>query len=460
MDLKMLKIIAIFLAFWISALACTFSPRATTAPATDTIATLVAGTVQAVATQVSTKTAQARAAATDISASPTVPAPVRNAAQVVYTDGNNNLWIWEEGGASKQLVNSGNVHEAHISSDRSLIVFTRMEEPNHYSLWVIHSDGRDVHSLISSSEFEAMPSVPEKISEAPAQVQWLPGSHTILFNTRPLFEGPGAMLNNDLWQLNADNGLHTNLLPYKLGGSFVISPDCKQLAIATSDTISLINSDGSNRRSAVLKYTPIMTYSEYAYYVEPIWSNDSKSLRVVIPAPASLENPTQPSTIWNIPLDGSQADKIGSVVTVPLVWAKLSSDVKKILYLGPFGNLSQKQNELYTAWADGSGVSVYQGGQLKPEGWAPDSSHFVFTDQDKKVTYIQQAGSDSAPLANGKAVEKLQWMDASRFIYLIPVDSGWELRMGMIGGDDILIAKLPTGAGNGYPSFESNLNVP
>ena len=468
MNIKRIKIDSALFLLGFSMLACSFGGRATAAPAGDAVATSVAATVNALAAQTKPPSPPQKTSLPTVkpvvpTGQPTaasIPPPVAAVLRVVYTDGNHNLWLWKEGGAPLELVKTGNVQDAHISSDGSLVVFTRLEETIHYSLWVTGLDGKEPRILVNSSDFEAMPSVPEKVSVAPLQVQWLPGSHTLLFNTHPLFDGPGFMVNNDLWQLNADSGERRNLLQHDQGGVFVISPDGKQLAIITSNTIGLINSDGSNPRSAVFKYTPVSTYSEYVYNAEARWSPDSNSLRVVIPPAESLSNPGQASDIWNIPLDGSAASRLGGVVTAPLAWAALSPDLQKVAYLAPFGDASQNQRELRAAGVDGSVAVVFQKGQLAHESWAPDSSHIIFTDQEKNITYIQAAGGDKVALADGKVVDRLQWVDDARFLYLVTAPSGWDLHLGTLDGGRTLIASLPGGDGYGFPTFESNLKVP
>jgi len=461
----------LFFLILLLSMACSFGPRSAVSPEPDEVATFVAATVQAMvkpqpqpvgvnptapAPTGLPSVAPTTAAKPASAETPSSPVPLLAA----YTDSNRNLWAWKEDGVPVQLVNSGDVIDVCVSPDGQLIAFTKITDPSHSSLMVIHPDGTDLRTLVSSSNFESMPNDPNAIAISPAKIRFLPGSHSLLFNTRPEFEGPGMALNNDLWTLNADNGEWKNLLPRGQGGSFIISPNGNQIAIVTPDSISLINVDGSNPRKAILKYTPVATYSEYAYYAEPRWAADSNSLKVVIPASASLENTNQPSIIWNIPSDGSAAVEIGSIVTAPLVWAILSPDLQKVMYISRVGDPNQNQGELRVANSDGTGSTVYQTGQLSLEGWSPDSKQIVYTDTSAKTSYISQAVGSSVSIKGGVLVNSPLWLDASRFIALIKVGSGWEIHLATIEGESQLIASLPGGDGTGWPVIGTNRIIP
>ena len=65
--------------------------------------------------------------------------------------------------------------------------------------------------------------------------RWMPGSHTLLFNTRLDFEeGLGLYLSDDLHALDVDSGTNQPLLPPGEGGDFYLSPDGSQVALVTS----------------------------------------------------------------------------------------------------------------------------------------------------------------------------------------------------------------------------------
>jgi hypothetical protein len=106
------------------------------------------------------------------------------------------------------------------------------------------------------------------------------------------------------------------LLPHGQGGEFIYSPNGQEIAISTATSISLVHTDGTNRRE-VLTYPMVATYSEYSFYAMPIWAADSSSLRVAIPPADPLGEPRQPTTLWTIPSMEISPLKNGSIMAAP-----------------------------------------------------------------------------------------------------------------------------------------------
>jgi hypothetical protein len=205
---------------------------------------------------------------------------------------------------------------------------------------VIRFDGSGERELVSSDQFLTLKNNVNAISAEPYIFSWVPNSHTLAFNTSPIFDGPGMMINNDLHLVDADSGVLTTLLTAGNGGVFYYSPDGTQIALVHPENISLINADGSNRRNNALVYDPILTYSEFQYYAEPQWAPDSSFLRVAIPPQDTLGNSTEPTTIWHIPTDGSSAGVAGHVFTSALSSVTFSPDLAWIAYLDYFSDRS------------------------------------------------------------------------------------------------------------------------
>ena len=156
---------------------------------------------------------------------------------------------------------------------------------------------------------------PSAVAVTPYQFEWVPGTHLLAFNTQQIFQGPGLSFLDDFHLVDADSlELKFVLLP-GWGGSFTLSPDGKKVALATPNNISTANLDGTNY-TQVMTYTPVITYGDYRFYASPVWSADSQELRVAIPPADPLAEPAQPTTIWLIPADGSNAVQTGSVDAV------------------------------------------------------------------------------------------------------------------------------------------------
>jgi hypothetical protein len=132
----------------------------------------------------------------------------------------------------------------------------------------------------------------DALGAAPVQLEWVPGTHTLAFNTYPYFEGPGFFPHDDLWLVDADTGTLLPFLDIGTGGMFAYSPNGSRLAVSSFQSVSLMDGNGGNRRDDVLIYEPVMTYSEFLYYVTPQWS----------PMAAFYEQLFPPETRWpNLP---------------------------------------------------------------------------------------------------------------------------------------------------------------
>jgi hypothetical protein len=106
----------------------------------------------------------------------------------------------------------------------------------------------------------------------------------------------------------------------------------------------------------------VITYSEYRYYAEPVWAQDSSELRLALPPADPLAEARQPTAIWRIPANGEAAQQIGSVPAAPFFMQPVvfSPDFSHLLYLAETGEPAQNLSELYIANGDGQGAWVYQ----------------------------------------------------------------------------------------------------
>ncbi len=411
----------------------------------DQIGTIVAQTVEAK----SLPTSNQDPTATDtVIASTQIPQPTQADAstlRVAYLDGSRNLWLWTEAGNSIPLDQSGEVTSSKISPDGSMVMFLRSPDYVHYSLWVVNTDGSGLRELVSQSQFNEILTNPGIIGLSPAdmeyasavspyQIDWIPGENNIVYNTSPKYEGPGLKIHNDLWKVNPQTGERTLLLMAGEGGNFYYSPDGQQVALVTSEEISLINADLSNRRDAVLKFKPVITYSEYQYYPTPTWSPDSTHLLVDIPPEDPMKQPPEPTSIYRIPVDGNQATLLSSKNTNFLEEINFSPDTAKMAYLTREGPAENDLQALHIANIDGSGDTIHETGNLRFAGWSPDSSHFILTMPDGGNPRIGQVGNSSQPIQDISTAHNMQWVDAERFLFLGKNDQNWQLRLGYLDG--------------------------
>jgi len=374
--------------------------------------------------------------------------------RIVYTDAGRNLWIWLADGSTRQLVKTGDVNEGRISADGSLLVYIRTKDFKKFSVWAINPDGSNQRELITEDTMNGMKNNDDAIGAQPYVMDWIPGTHSLAFVTAPVFDGPGIQVNDDLWEINGDTGQLTELLQPGQGGVFYYSPDGKQIALVTPKTISLINADGSNRRDAVLQFTAVNTYSEFLYYPTPKWAPDSSLLHVAIPPNDALATatPLHKTTLYEIPTNGSRASKIGTVTTAPLLAPEFSPDASRMIYVKQSGDATDNQRELHISDPTGSGDTVYRTAQLDFNGWAPDSSHFIFTEGNN--TRLGQIGVDSVPLlSDTHSATAVDWLNNGQILFLHRITNGWQIKLGTPGGTSQVLISLPGNPDNFMPTY-------
>lgn len=82
--------------------------------------------------------------------------------------------------------------------------------------------------------------------------EFIPGTHTVLFNSEVLALDPGGIHVEhplDLWSLDLDSGELTEIYPYDEGGQFHIAPGGSTLVLMNYDRIWQADLDGTNERT-------------------------------------------------------------------------------------------------------------------------------------------------------------------------------------------------------------------
>jgi Tol biopolymer transport system component len=311
----------------------------------------------------------------------------------------------------------------------------------HEELWVIGTDGSGERRLVSVDNLSAID--PQAMAVVPATFEWIPGTHLLAFNTRQVVEGPGSIMYEDLHLANADSGQIQTLLAPGHGGQFFPAPDGRQIAVTSPNSLSLVNVDGTNLRQDVLDYAPITTYSEYRYYAQPVWQANSSSLLIAIPPQDPLAIPLPPTSLWQVPIDGTKAKQIGKIATGPFFGMDVfySPDRSHILFLDSSGNPDENLKALHIARQDGSQDAVYTTATaLTIHGWAPDSQHFTFSLGSPGVLQLGQIGGKfQAVLDTSSNLVDFSWIDDERFIYVLSGADGYEIHLGNLQGQDVLL---------------------
>jgi len=365
---------------------------------------------------------------------------------IVYVGSDRNLWVWQETGATRQLTQSGDVDDSAVSDDAAWIAFTRTADYVRYGLWLIRNDGSEQKVIMDAADFDALPRAADAVTVMPASFDWVPGSHILAFNTRPAFEGPGLALNDDLWLVNADDGSKHQLFEPGSGGQFFFSPDGEQVALVQPESISLANVDGSDRREGVLEYSSVITYSEYEYYAEPLWAADSSHLLVVVPQSDAIGHPDEPSTIWDIPVDGSPASQVGSFRTAPFTEPVLAPDLNHLVYQTQEGDEADDRRTLHLASLDGSEDRVLvEEIYLQFRAWSPDSNHLLYSYGENSKLMVGRAETGFEAAGDWRNVYQVRWVDANRFLFVEQSGGNIRLWLQSITGEHTQVASFSEG---------------
>lgn len=374
--------------------------------------------------------------------------------RIVMVDTNNNLLTWEDGGALNTIVNTGDVSNAIISEDGEWIVFTRTSADwVDISLWAVRFDGSEQHVLINHSQFMAMPVHPsitntdEIVTIAPYMIKFIPGTHTAAFNTSPQFMGPGFMDNKDFYFINVETADRQMILEAGKAGQYYFSPDGLKIALVYPTKIDLINTDGSKYLPAVLTYPSILTYSEYEYHPEPVWSADGTYLRVSIPPQDPLGTPDSPTAIYSIPADGSPAALIHSVVVSPLSYVHIAPDLNHIAYKINIGDPANNQYSLQLADLTGTPPWQVDSGTIHFLNWGPDSSCFSYIDWNLDGIYIYDLNANIITFVEKSPAYNLSWVTSEIFLYIHTDGTSQILCTGSLTAPGEMIANLGSSAG-------------
>jgi Tol biopolymer transport system component len=379
--------------------------------------------------------------------------------RLAIVDSDHNLNTWQDGGSLNLIVNTGDVSEAVLSPDGEWIVYKRTSSDGiDISLWAIRFDGSEDKALVSHAGFIAMPLHPEItdsstiLTVAPYMIDFIPGTHTVVFNTYPQFEGPGFFDNKDLWYVNVETAERRSFLSPGQAGHFYFSPDGNQMALVTPNQIDLLNTDGSNRRFAVLSYDFVYTYSENAYHAMPVWSTDSSFLRVVIPPQDPLGDATAPVKIYHLPTDGSPATLLTTVVVAPLQHPILAPDANHFAFEEQVGDPADNLYALNFSDLSGSTPTEFTTGSLEFDSWAPDSSHFLFFKWDPRTAFIGQVGVAGVIGLDADPTLNFSWVSTNSFLFITQSGTNYQLRMGTLSTASVEIANL--GSGLGTPTYD------
>ncbi len=385
---------------------------------------------------------------TSPSPSPTITAtpPPATALRVVYVDSSRNLWVWDEGKKPVLLANTGDMDRVRLSQDGSRVAVTRTTDLVHSSLWVVNTDGSGGYQLMSEGQITTAGFVDGAYTILPYQMVWIPGTHILALSTRPIFTGLEYVLNRDLITFNTDTGKRSVIFKPGQGGLFFFSPDGSLMALVKPDRIELGNPDGSNLRSVLVDPRPNAKKSDFTFSSWPFWAKDSSHMLVSLPETFTDETQPIQVAIWDIPVDGSKARQVRSISITPRSNPIFSPDLKRVAFINPLpGGSPINYGELRIALIGASATTLHTSGQVNFETWSPDSTHFVFRQEQSGSAFMGDINATSKPLTDMPDAENIHWVNDNRVIFMNKNGQTWELRVGPPTGESTIFASFPVG---------------
>ena len=465
----MRKLIALG-ALALAALACNLgSAPPTNAP--DSLATSAAATLTALAPTTATQpaepsgTAPAEPAATDTppaEASPTaggptetaIPAtPAPNACGIAYAD-SGSLYCLDSGGSPQVLATGASLFNPRLSTDGLLVAYQVVVSEGVTELWVANSDPAAGAPHLLAGNAQTPNADPANIN-SPNNVQWLPGTHTLVFDTRFMPTGgpfgPGEYISADLWTVYADTSAVSTLLPAGGAGFFAASPNGHTIAVSRGTGLDLVEVDGSNLRQNVVTFPSIITYSEYTFKPRPQWSADGSFFTIAIPSADPLAADSS-LAIKRVAVDGAVTllgFQPGNAVFGGSIRPQIAPDGQHLVYSAGKPDNTGDILHMLTLLGDAVGDNSFDT-QVQPIGWgwAPDSQHYIYTISPPNGAAALLMGlTDPSPqvlISNLDAIRDMRWLDGSSFIFIGKVGgSDWSLyRQALDAAPQLLVASL------------------
>lgn len=353
------------------------------------------------------------------------------------------VWVWREDTQSATEIASGDqIYNLRISDDGQVVVYYRSifiegSERPFGELWAVNTDGSNARLLHDTSSLDYLNPDPAFAAVEPYQMDFLPGTHTLLMATRLGFQGPGLAPLNDLHQIDVDSGSMTTIHAPGQGGRYVLSPDGSRMVFSSPSEV-WIALDGFANLQNVLTYANVITYSEYEFHAIPFWAEDGSRLRVVIPPADPLAEFPNTNRVYEFAPDGSPAYEIAQISSSPLFGdpTTFSPNLRYTAYTRNIGALEDNLFGLY-AYDFDTGVETYlDEGISFIIGWTPDGTRLLYSRGPDNVTYIVAPGGSptQVPLANTEFAPQLFWLDNNGFVYTAGGFDNWQVRLGSLDG--------------------------
>lgn len=352
------------------------------------------------------------------------PPPSEGRAIVSYTrDG--DVFVWDEAtGQSKTIFAAGDVTRVAISDDGRVVAIVRQSEAG-AALWAVDWNGRNPRELVSAKTFrgrlEAFPSESYAIGSGIGELEWIPGTHRLVYNWTIQGGTGDYWASPDIYLLDADtlsdNALARDVVTDSVKQLDIVpSPDGQQLAFITSSALSFLNVDGSNRRDHVLTYSPVGASSPPMLMSTGVWTQDASAFLIT----GSLEMDVELNfgfSIWRVPVDGSSPEALTPILKGRPDSVTFSPDGQHVTFL------QNTEGSLIAPLAENVGPLTatykFESNRYANLHWSPAGD--VFT---RDLMQLCSSASQDSEICETPfnthmdGVVAVQWLDGMRVLFL------------------------------------------
>ena len=390
-----------------------------------------------------------------------IPAPLPSDLLLAYV-AEDQLWIWNNNNL-ELLLEQPNISVPVLSDDGQWLLFRQRHISDFPSeeVWVIRTDGTELHRLLASDDLKALTS--EEAFLLIDDIRWLPNRHELLFNTEKRIEGPpGSLPSLDLYSLNL-SGQITRLVDPGQGGAFIPSPTGTHVALVTNSRITTLNLKSGEQRT-LFEFKPVGIPSDSGLPTpEVIWDPEGRFVMTSI-LPQNVYYPEkyagETTQVWRLFVNGQVELVTELQLVAPFTGIVFSPNLQYFFYLDHscldgMGMLyvrnlaSGEEDPLNCVW------NVPQ--------WLPDSEHFLY-----QLDGLWQVGNlmdnTNRPLdvlnlpsdATVRALPELTWINREYFLVFLRSEDLCTLNVATLQG---VVAEIASTPADVCPwMFDVNLN--
>ncbi len=364
---------------------------------------------------------------------------------VVYVE-KWSVWLKEEFSEPRRLTSSAIVRYVYLSDDGKKIAYVSYSNASTTaSIGAINSDGSGNHIALSAQTIAALfPYQGPDTYTTVDKIKFIPGTHTILFNTKHVRGAFGAFRNDDLFRLDLDTDSFSTLFVAGSGGDPYPSPDGSRLAVSSKRSISLVNMDGSHPHPNLITFPQIQppisygnTENVFEYAPPIVWRPDSRLMGVLIPSPdQTIPSPT--AAVYRIdPASGSIVSKDtlnGKFLFYP---ASISPDLIHVGYM-PWESDTTPNETAYVYDLDHKTRAPFPVGSFL---WSKNGDRYLAGNM------IISVDGSQTQCENGCNHRFIIWVSNSRFVWLDSDTLGsWFIGIGTSEGKSFELVR-----GDEYP---------